>query len=148
MNENVKLRKGLFGFSSKSVNEYVISMNNKFQEKLDDKDDLIDDLKKEIEELKLKNKEMEVRIEASENKHSYVGEALVKAQEKAEEIIEDATKDAINRKNHLEEEIKEASMKLKKMNEEIKQLKESVENSMTKYQSELNTIIKYADKNY
>ena len=148
MNENIKFKRGLFGYTKKTVNEYVALMNNQFHKKLDDKDDLCDDLKKEIEELKAKNKELETKIKDSESKHSYVGEVLVKAQEKADEIVTEATKEALMRKSSIEDEIKEASMILKKMNEEIKQLKLNVEDSVSKYQSELDTIIKYADKNY
>ena len=148
MNENIKLKRGCFGYTKKTVNEYIALMNNQFQKKLDDKEDLCDDLKNEIEELKLKNKELEEKIKNDENRHSYVGEVLVKAQEKADEIVSEATKEALAKKGKVEAEIKEASMILKKMNEEIKQLKLNVEDSVSKYQSELNAIIKYADKNY
>ncbi len=133
-----KLRKSLFGFKKKDVVNYLNAYSNETQIALDEKDDLISDLTKENEELKAK-------LEKFEEQNRFVGDALLNAEKKAHEIVIEAEKKGMERKAEIDGEIKHASLVLKKLNEEIKQLRSSLMVSVNKYQNELDTIIKASD---
>ena len=134
-----KLRKSLFGFKKKDVADYLTAYSNETQKALDEKDDLISDLKKE-------NKELKEKLEKYEEQNRFVGDALLNAEKKAHEIVTAAEKKGLERKAEIDGEIKHASLVLKKLNEEIKQLRSSLMLSVNKYQNELDTIINAADK--
>ncbi len=146
MNENLKFKKGLFGYTKKSVNMYLEAMNEKYFNSLEDKDEVIDELKKQLEEIKKSVNESDLKLQEATEKNAFVGEAILSAKEKADEIITVALKEAEMKKKEVELEIKEASMVLKKMNEEIRQMKESVNRSVEKYRTELDSIIKFTDR--
>lgn len=134
-----KLRKSFFGFKKKDVVSYLNAYSNETQNALDEKDDLISDLTKENEELKAK-------LEKFEEQNRFVGDALLNAEKKAHEIVIEAEKKGMERKAEIDGEIKHASLVLKKLNEEIKQLRSSLMVSVNKYQSELDTMIKASDQ--
>lgn len=146
MNEMIKFKKAFFGYSKKSVNDYIESLNNECVNAVEDKNDEIDELKTETENLKQENDRLKKRLEEVSDKALCVGETILIAKERADEIIAEAEKEAVERKRTIELEIKEASMVLKKMNAEIKQIKSSVADSVSKYQSELDTILKYTER--
>ena len=135
---NNKFRKSLFGFKKKDVTEYLNKYSVETQKCLDEKDDKIEDLQKENENLKAK-------LHDYEEKNKFVGNALLTAEKKAHDIILEAENEAINRKKEIEAEIKHSNLVLKKLNEEIKQLKSSLMSSVNKYQSELDTMIRATD---
>lgn len=133
-----KLRKSFFGFKKKDVVNYLSAYSNETQKALDEKDDLISDLTKENADLKSK-------LEKYEEQNRFVGDALLNAEKKAHEIVIEAEKKGLQRKAEIDGEIKHASLVLKKLNEEIKQLRSSLMVSVNKYQNELDTIIKASD---
>lgn len=135
---NNKFRKSLFGFKKKDVTEYLNKYSVETQKCLDEKDDKIEDLQKENENLKAK-------LHDYEEKNKFVGNALLTAEKKAHDIILEAENEAINRKKQIEAEIKYSHLVLKKLNEEIKQLKSNLMSSVNKYQSELDTMIQATD---
>jgi len=135
---NNKFRKSLFGFKKKDVTEYLNKYSVETQKCLDEKDDKIEDLQKENENLKAK-------LFDYEEKNKFVGNALLTAEKKAHDIILEAENEAINRKKQIEAEIKYSHLVLKKLNEEIKQLKSNLMSSVNKYQSELDTMIQATD---
>ena len=135
-----KFRTRLFGFKKKDVNLYLSSYSVETQNALDEKDDKIEDLTKEVETLRAKIKEYE-------DSNKYVGNAILAAEKKAHDIILEAEKDALNRKKEIEEEIKQSNMILKRLNEEIKQLRHSLLVSVDKYKNDLDVIISASEEN-
>ncbi len=135
---NNKFKKSLFGFKKKDVTEYLSRYSVETQKCLDEKDDKIEDLQKENEALKAK-------LSDYEEKNKFVGTALLTAEKKAHDIILEAESEAINRKKEIEAEIKHSHLVLKKLNEEIKQLKSNLMSSVNKYQSELDIMIQATD---
>ncbi|MBO5453384.1 MAG: DivIVA domain-containing protein [Clostridia bacterium] len=131
---NKKFRKGLFGFKKKDVVQYLNDYSAETQRALDEKDDLISDLKKE-------NKELQTKLDDYQEKNRFVGNALLNAEKKAHDIIAEAEKEALSRKKEIDNEIKHSSLVLKKLNEEIKQLRSNLMTSVNKYQSELDIMI-------
>ena len=142
---NKLFKTSMFGYKKKIVNEYIENLSNKTQQSLDESEDKIYDMGKEITALKEKIAELE-------NNAATVSNAIITAEKKAEEIVAQAQEkaDAIisDAENYKEEKIKEtenetkeAEMRLRKLNEEIRQLKTNIILSANKYTKELDQLI-------
>ena len=123
------------GFKKKAVINYISELGIKTQNEIDTLEDENSELKKEIAQLKAKCEELEKNTLC-------VGDAIISAERKAKEIIENATLEAVKKKELLEEELKQTKLVQKKLNEEIRQLKASVTLSVSKYQEKLESLIK------
>ena len=132
--ENAKFKKSLFGYSRKNVNEYVIGLNLKTKKMLPQREDEIEDLKKENEELK-------EQVSALTEKNNMVGEAIFAAEKKAKEIVEDAEKEAAKLKSDAEAEVEKSKKVLAHLNDEINDLKAGLNASVAKYQAELDKLV-------
>ncbi len=132
--ENAKFKKSLFGYSRKNVNEYVIGLNLETKKMLTVREDEIEDLKKENEELKEK-------VTILTEKNNMVGEAIFAAEKKAKEIIEDAKKEAEKVKADAEAEVEKSKKVLAHLNDEINDLKAGLNASVAKYQAELDKLV-------
>ena len=132
--ENAKFKKSLFGYKKRIINEYIAELNLKTQKMINERDDEIDDLKKENEAL---NEKINVLTE----KNNLVGEAIFSAEKKAKEIIEDAKKEAEKVKADADAEVEKSKAVLAHLNNEINELKAGLNASVAKYQSELDKLV-------
>lgn len=143
MNKLFKSR--MFGYSKKAVNAYIEDLSNKTKLSLDESEDKIDGLEKEIETLKEKNQKLESDAKMISNAiitaEKKAEEIVSLAQEKADKIIEDAENAKEIKMAEIANETKEAEMKLKKLNEEIRQLKTNIIISANKYTKELDQLM-------
>lgn len=142
---NKLFKTSMFGYKKKVVNEYIEELSIKTQKSLDESEDKIYDMGKEIAALKEKIAELE-------NNEATVSNAIITAEKKAEEIvaqaqgkadaiISDAEKYKEEKIKETENETKEAEMRLRKVNEEIRQLKTNIILSANKYTKELDQLI-------
>lgn len=142
---NKLFKTSMFGYKKKVVNEYIEELSIKTQKSLDESEDKIYDMGKEIAALKEKIAELE-------NNAATVSNAIIAAEKKAEEIvaqaqgkadaiISDAEKYKEEKIKETENETKEAEMRLRKLNEEIRQLKTNIILSANKYTKELDQLI-------
>ena len=142
---NKLFKTSMFGYKKKVVNEYIEELSIKTQKSLDESEDKIYDMGKEIAALKEKIAELE-------NNAATVSNAIITAEKKAEEIvaqaqgkadaiISDAEKYKEEKIKETENETKEAEMRLRKLNEEIRQLKTNIILSANKYTKELDQLI-------
>ncbi len=131
--DNLRLKKALFGYSKKGVNEFIMQFNKETEDLLNQKQDKIDDLEAEVERLK-------GLLEAEKGKAELVTMALVNAERKAREIVDDAVKEGMEKKAALEKNVKHSSMVLKRINEQIRQINTSVITSVDRCAAELDEI--------
>ncbi len=132
--ENIKFKKALFGYKKSIINEYIAEFNLKTQNMLTELEDEIYDIKKEKEQL-------EEKVNVLTEKNNLVGEAILAAEKKAKEIIEDAKKEAEKVKAEADAEVEKSKQVLNHLNEEINELKAGLNASVAKYQSELDKLV-------
>ncbi len=142
---NKLFKTAMFGYKKKTVNEYIEDLSTKTLNALNEAEDKIEDLEKENERLnglleKYKSEEASVSsaIITAEKK---ADEIIKEAKEKAENYIADAEKENAEKKQALENETAEAKMKLRMINEEIRQLKTNIVLSANKYTKELDSLM-------
>ena len=133
--ENAKFKKSLFGYKKSTVNEYITEFSMQTQQMLNQRDDEIEDLKKE-------NAALAEKVDALTEKNNLVGEAIFAAEKKAKEIVEDAKKEAEKIKADAEAEIEDSKKVLDRLKEEINELKAGLSASVAKYQAELDKLVK------
>lgn len=135
----------MFGYKKKIVNEYIEDLSVRTENALNEAEDRIDELEKV-------NKQLRELVEKYKSEEEKVGNAIITAQKKAEEIISKAEADAEKcvkeaEDKHketmadLENKSEEAKMKLRKINEEIRQLKTNIVLSANKYTKELDGLM-------
>ena len=153
MNQKKLFRTRLFGYSKKDVHMYLLENSEKMQTKLDDQYKKADALTRENHALKAQNEEFAARIaefeqklKDFEEKKELINNAILSAEKRANEVIAEALVEVNQRKNDIESDIAHSAMILKKMNAEIKYLKENVIQSVHKYQKELDIFISATDK--
>jgi hypothetical protein len=131
----------LFGFKKGDVNKYIELMLKEFDEKLKEKNEEINSLKNHNKEIKAKLDDFIQKSDQINEDRSKIAEVLIKAQEKADMIVEDARIQAIDEKKKLEEMIENEKEKLVDMKAEIKILKAEVISTLKKYEGNLSEMI-------
>jgi hypothetical protein len=131
----------LFGFKKSDVNLYIEKILTEFDGKLKDKDNEINALKNQGKDVKIKLEELLQKSDQINEDRTKIAEVLIKAQEKANTIIEDARIQAVEEKNKLEGMVELEKEKLVDMKAELKALKSEVVNTLKKYEGNLSDII-------
>jgi predicted ribosome quality control (RQC) complex YloA/Tae2 family protein len=136
-----RFRTSLFGFKKSDINSYFEKILKEFDDKLKQKDDEISDLKNQSREYKNKYEELLKKADQINEDRAKIADVLIKAQEKAEIMLDEAKTEATEEKRKIEIAIEQEKEKLVDIKEEIKVLKAEVVNTLKKYEGQLNEII-------
>ncbi len=145
MSGEKRFRTSLFGgFTKSDVTIYIEKMIKEFDSKLKEKDEEISLLKNQNREMRIKHDDLLRKNEQilEEKSKVDIAEVLIKAQETAKSIIDEAKHKAIDEKKELEVLVEEEREKLVDMRQELKLLRSEVVNTLKKYEEQLNTFIK------
>jgi cell division initiation protein len=135
-----RFRDSLFGFNKSDVNLYIEKMLKEFDESLKEKDDEISNLKNQLKDIKAKCDELVNRSGQINEDRDKIAEVLIKAQEKAEIILEDARAQAMEEKTQLEKMIEQEKEKLVDMKKDAKALKSEIIKTLKKFEAQLEEI--------
>jgi len=136
-----RFRTSLFGFKKSDVNSYVEKILREFDNMLKEKENEINNIKSQNEDIKERYKELLSKSEQINADRAKVADALIQAQEKAERILEDARNQALQEKKSIEELIEKEKEKLIDIKEELRVLKSEVANVLKKYEMQLGNLI-------
>ncbi len=129
------------GFTKPDVNSYIERMLKEFDERLKQKDDEIAILKNQNREIRIKYEDLERRTNQLSDDRVKIADAIIKAQEKAENILEEARQQAIEEKKKLESAVEEEKEKLVDIKKELKQLKTEVVSRLKKFDTQLSEVL-------
>lgn len=129
------------GFKKSDVNVYIEKILGEFDIKLKEKDDEIGQLKSQNKEIRTRYEEFLQKENQINEDRAKISEVLIKAQEKADMMIENARLEAIEEKKQLEEAIEQDKEKLVDIRQEIKGLKGEIVSTLKKYEAQLVTIV-------
>jgi DNA repair exonuclease SbcCD ATPase subunit len=136
-----RFRSSLFGFRKKDVNEYIERMIVDFNNKLKEKDEEAALLKNQLQSIDATYKELACKAEQISEDRVKIADVLVEAKEKADLMIEEARKEALDEKKNLEKTIEEEKERLVDIKHDLKLLKEEAVNALKKYEEQLSGII-------
>jgi len=136
-----RFRTSLCGFKKSDVNSYIEKILREFEDKLKEKDDELASLKNQSRDIRMKYDELAKKADQINEDRAKIADVLIKAQEKAELMMEDARVQALEEKKRLEQMIEEEREKLVDIKAELKTLKSEVVSTLKKYENQLNDII-------
>ncbi len=134
------------GFNKSDVNAYIERMLREFDDKLKEKEEEIAVLKNESREYRLKYEELANKLDQINEDRARIAEVLIKAQEQAGAMLENARYEALEEKKKLEDVIEQEKEKLVDIRQELKSLKGEVVNTLKKYESQLGSFVKEDDR--
>lgn len=129
------------GFKKADVNAYIEKILGEFDDKLKGKDDEIASLKNQTRDFKTKYEELCKKADQINEDRAKIADVLIKAQEKAELMLEDARQEALDEKKKLEGIIEQEKEKLVDIRQEMKSLKSEVISTLKKYENQLGDFI-------
>lgn len=128
------------GFKKADVNAYIEKILREFDDKLKEKDDEIAGLKQQGKDTRAKYEEMLKKSDQINEDRAKIAEVLIKAQEKADLMLENARLEALEEKRQLEATIEQDKEKLVDIRQEVKSLKGEIVNMLKKYESQLGEV--------
>jgi len=130
------------GFKKADVNAYIEKILGEFDDKLKEKDDEIASLKLQGKDTRTKYEELQKRSDQINEDRAKIAEVLIKAQEKADLMLENARLEALEEKRQLEETIEHDKEKLVDIRQEVKSLKGEIVDMLRKYESQLGEVVR------
>jgi len=146
MAENERFRSSMSGFKKSDVNNYIERLLREFEDKLKEKDSEILNLKNQNKEIRAKYEDLASKADQINEDRSKIASVLLKAQEKAELMINEAKSRADEEKKTLEAAIEQEKEKFVDIKEELKKLKNGVIDTLKKYDVQLTEMIKEEPK--
>ncbi|MCR4434701.1 MAG: hypothetical protein QHH06_03765 [Clostridiales bacterium] len=137
MSGEKRFRTSIFGFSKSDVNSYIEKIISEYDHKLKEKEEEIAALKNNAKETRLKYEELFKKAEQINEDRAKIADVLIKAQEKAEIMIEDAKNQALEEKKKIEKLVEEEKEKLVDIKEQLKVLKTEVTSTLKRYEGQL-----------
>ncbi len=125
------------GFKKSDVNSYIEKMLNEFEQKLSEKDKEIEALKIECRDYRAKYEELHSISDQIIEDRNKIAEVLIKAQEKADMMLEEARKEALGERKNLEDSIEKEKERLVDIRQEMKALKEEIACTLKKFEDQL-----------
>jgi len=141
MSGEKRFRGSFFGFKKYDVNLYIEKILREFDNKLKDNDEELAAIKIQYKDIKLKYDELLRKSEQLNEDRAKIAGVLLKAQEIANSIIEDAKNEASDEKRKLEGLVEFEKEKLVDLKSEIKVLKAGVVSTLKKYEVQLDGIV-------
>lgn len=136
-----RFRNSLFGFNKVDVNAYIEKLLREFDDKLKEKDDEVAALKNQNRDFKQKYEELFKKADQINEDREKIASVLIRAQEQAQTMLQEARLEALDEKKKLEETIECEKEKLVDIRQELKSLKSEVVNTLKKYDEQLGGII-------
>jgi hypothetical protein len=135
-----RFRTSMFGFEKSDVNSYIEKILKEFDDKLKNKDDEISSLKNLNRDIKQKYEDLCKKAEQINEDRIKIASVLLKAQEKAEVMLEEARADALEEKKKLDAILESEKEKLVDTKQELRNLRNAVLDTLRKFESQLSDI--------
>lgn len=151
MSGEKKFGSSAFGFNKSDVNAYIEKIIHEFDQRLKEKDDEISNLKLQIREMKTRYESASQDNQNLSREKERIASALIKAQEKADNILEEAKARAAEEKVMLEQALENEREKIIDIKRDVKTMKTQVIDMLNKFQtvlSDADTFIESTENKY
>lgn len=129
-----------FGFNKSDVNAYIERIIHEFDQRLKEKDDEISNLKLQIREMKARFETAQIDSEALSKDKERIAIALIKAQEKADALVEEARAKAQQEKETLERALEAEREKIIDIKRDVRDMKTQLVDMLARYQIQVNEV--------
>jgi cell division initiation protein len=137
MSGEKRFRKSFFGYRKQDVNSYIEKVVGDYDIKLNENEEEIALLNRQIKELKTKYEE----ILSKSDKKGLIDLALISAHESAEKIIEDAKLKAMEEKKKLDSILENDRERIVDMKQLLKNLKDNAARVLKQFEGEIDSLL-------
>ena len=120
-----KFGSSFFGYKKQDVYEFIEKLAKDLEEQIKIKDNEINKLKAQNQEYQNKIDDLSKKFEDLENDRSHIADAIIKAEKKAKNIVEEAIREAEDKKIQLQGQIEIEKEKVEKVKEDLRTLRET-----------------------
>jgi len=136
-----KFRIRLFGYNKGEVEQYIDALKKDYEDELAKKQERLRELNEENRKMRNSIQELEEKIQQYVKEEYYISQALVKAEEKAQNIIEAGEKAAAERMKKLEAEQKKLHDRIKETRMQLIDFNQRVYQLLEQFHSEINYLV-------
>lgn len=145
MSGEKKFGSAAFGFNKSDVNAYIEKIIHEFDQRLKEKDDEISNLKLQIREMKTRYESASLDSQNLIKDKERIASALIQAQEKADNILEQAKARAEVEKVMLDQTLESEREQIIDIKHDVKTLRTQLVDMLSKYQALLNDVDGYIE---
>ena len=146
MTEQKVFTGSLYGYSKNQVKKYIDDLTVEFENKLYEKDNVIIELNNRLRDLEAKYEAFKKETGNLNTEKQKIANAILKAEEKAEEIIKNVHNRAEEEKRNLESTIEKERERLVDMRKNVKDLKNQVVTMLKNFESTISNIERKFDE--
>lgn len=139
--EKAAFKRSLFGLSGKDIYKYLDEVSRRTAQELKNKDEALEELGEMKIKLEGENRALAERVKALEEERGYISSAIVRAENEAANILDNATQEAQIRKNQLEAGVKEQVEKLEEAKAAVLALKTAARDIVREYEQKLEGLV-------
>lgn len=136
-----RFRNSFIGFNKSDVSAYMENIIKEYSEQLRQRDEELAILKSKNAKLDGRCSELEKEVEAQLDEKNRIADAIISAQQKAEEIIAGAEEQAKEEKKRLEAELEGEREKIVEAKSELKKLKKQALDTMKMFSVKIDGIV-------
>ena len=140
MGNEVKLKKGVFGYNAKKVVGYIDELSENFSKVLDEKDRKISELEKELTSLK-------TELKVIKDEKDSIANILISAKTEAKKITDEANIDANRIRLQADVELENTLQKISNAKDELVALKSKTLGFINDYKDLIDGLVKSGSKN-
>ena len=129
------------GFNKRDVGNYIEKIYREYELKIKEKDEELDRLKSQLKDMRIKYEQLQNNFDRASDDRSKIADVLIKAQEKADNIIDEAKNLAMEEKDRISKLVEMEKDKLIKVKSELKNLKEMIHGKLREYELQLDDIL-------
>jgi|GEM_PF-731896 len=132
MGENApKFKSSFFGYSKKDVNSYIVDLIAKTDKEIMAKENELKVINENLNQISEENRSLKARVRELEQEKHYISNAIIKAEQEAAKILENAAIEAEKKKQQLLSEIENEEKRLLALQEEFAKRKEELLKQLT-----------------
>lgn len=145
MSGEKKFGSSALGFNKSDVNAYIEKIIHEFDQRLKEKDDEISNFKLQIREMKLRYESASQDSQNLTKDKERIASTLIKAQEKADAIMEEAKTRSEAEKVILDQTLESEREQIIDIKRDVKAMKTQVVDMLSKFQTLLNDADSYIE---
>ena len=128
----------VYGYDKKEVDRFIEDLKKDYEEELARKRDRMLELAEETRKLKLEAQEQSENIERLSEQEKYVSQALIKAEQRAQSIIEEGRRKSAKEMEHIVAEKEKWQSKFRQVRQDLKNKEKNLLQMIERFRDDIN----------
>lgn len=133
-----RFQTAIFGYQKGQVDAFIDGLYRDYEDELSKKKDRMIELTEENRRLKIQIQDLEERVSEYMEQEAYISKAIIRAEQKAQDILDDGCKKAVEELCKLDAEKNRWKMRSSEVRRQLLEFEKTVYNVMEHFRSEIN----------